>query len=187
MSSCLKNTTNLAEVVKVCVNKASTQATPCDCAVVAQGGASKCQKDAKQLNALTLAACASKLPRTFNVDVLKAADSECATVLSSTGMAVPAQRLVDDLAEECLSVQASGGCSGSKRGPESAAALRCSSAGKCAAKVIDALECTNSCSLDVVHYVCPNGEVHTAAVQLVLPAPLNDFTATLVRGIWQQT
>jgi hypothetical protein len=135
---------------------ATTKATACDCATISKGSALQCQKQAKQLNALLLAACANKLPPSFNLNVLKLADSSCLAVLSSSGPAVLLDTVLNDLTEECVNVAASGGCFGTKRGPESVLAARCSLAGQCAAKIIDTLECSgSSCWLNIVNYRCP--------------------------------
>jgi hypothetical protein len=160
-NSCRTRYPRLSEVLKVCMANANTRGTACDCAVVPQGSALQCQKQAKQLNALLLSACTNKLPPTLNLDKLKAADSSCLAVLSASGQAVTLDTVINDLTEECVNVAASGGCFGTKRGPVSAVAARCSLAGQCAAKIIDTLECSGlSCLLNIVHYTCPRECYH---------------------------
>jgi hypothetical protein len=144
----------LNNVISVCSGSATTNTTACGCAVIPDWRQRQCQRDAKLLNALSLAACANKLPPTFNVNSLKASDSGCNTVLSSSGRAVLPDELLADLMEECANVTSQGGCSGFSRGPDSLSA-RCSLAGQCAARIVDALSCTgDNCWLDVVRYRC---------------------------------
>jgi hypothetical protein len=144
----------MTDVVQVCSGSATSNRTACGCAAIPRWRQRQCQRDAKLLNAFALAACANRLPPTFNVDTIKSSDSGCATVLSSSGVAVQADVLLSDLMEECANVTTQGGCLGFSRGPDSLSA-RCSLAGLCAARIVDALSCAgDNCWLDVVRYRC---------------------------------
>jgi hypothetical protein len=145
---------HLSDVVQVCSGSATTSNTACDCACIPNWRQRQCQRDAKPLNALALAACADKLPPSFNVDTIKQLGSACCNVLSSSGVAVSPDLLLADLFEECADLARQGGCARFSRGPVSLSA-RCGLAGQCAARIVDALSCKGDiCKLDVVRYPC---------------------------------
>eukprot|EP00883_Tetradesmus_obliquus_P015360 jgi/Sobl393_1/8488/SZX65249.1 len=155
INSCRERFPGLGNVVQVCSSSATTTNTACDCAAIGSWRQRPCAKDAKGLNALVLAACANKLPPSFNVDKIKSSDNGCNSVLSINGTAVPADDVLSNLMQQCAGITSSGGCLGSDRGPDPLSA-RCSLAGQCATRIVDWLQCVgDNCVTNIVNFRCP--------------------------------
>jgi hypothetical protein len=166
VGNCRTRFPRLNDVVQLCSGSATTSNTACRCATIPQWRQRQCQRDAKLLNPLSLAACANKLPPSFNVDKIKSSDTGCASVLSSSGVAVSPDALLADLMEECANVTSQGGYVGFSRGPDTLS-TRCSMAGQCAARTVEALLCTGeNCWLDVARYRCAREWEHVEWVGL---------------------